>query len=136
MSKIEPLQKARQQKQKKACVDGVDTTLRTTIDYVLVPSEQEDRTISLRIDDESGLDSDHRPLLLDTLWRPGPRCGPGTQRVTPRWERWCVADASEKDWVKYAGECNVRMSKLGCRRGGVDRLAGSDPVGGSDEYSE
>ena len=79
----------------KACVDGVDTTFRTSIDYVLVPSEQEDRTISLTIVDESGLDSDLRPLLLDTLWRPGPRCGPGTQRVTPRWERWCVADASE-----------------------------------------
>ena len=37
----------------KACVDGVDTTLRTTIDYVLVPSEQEDRTVSLPIDDET-----------------------------------------------------------------------------------
>ena len=61
----------------KACVDGVDTTLRTTIDYayVLVPSEQEDRTISLTIDGESGLDSDHRPLLLDTLWRPAPDVG-------------------------------------------------------------
>jgi len=113
----------------KACVDGVDTTLRTTIDYVLVPSEQEDRTVSLTIDDESGLDSDHRPLLLDTLWRPGPRRG--IQRVTPRRERWCVADASEKDWVKYAGECNVRMSKL-LQGAGVR----SDPVGGSDEYSD
>ena len=55
----------------KACVDGVDTTFRTTIDYVLVPSEQEDRTISLTIDEESGLDSDHRRLLLNTL-APGP----------------------------------------------------------------
>ena len=48
-----------------ACLNGVNITLKTTIDYVLVPVEQEDRTVSLTIDADSGLDSDHRPLLME-----------------------------------------------------------------------
>ena len=59
--------------------------------------------------------------------------------MTPRRERWSVADASEKDWVKYAGECNVRMSKLLQGAGVVEWTAWLDqidPVGGSDEYSD
>ena len=66
--------------------------------------------MSLTIDADSGLDSDHRPLLMDTCWRPGPRSG--NQRRTPLRERWCVADASEKDWENFAGECDMRMSSL------------------------
>jgi hypothetical protein len=67
--------------------------------------------VSLTIDADSGLDSDHR-LLMDTVtcWRPGPR--PGNQRRAPLRERWCVADASEKDWENFAGECDMRMSSL------------------------
>jgi hypothetical protein len=92
-----------------ACVNGVNITLKTTIDYVLVPVE-EDRTVSLTIDADSSLDSDHRPLLMDTCWRPGPR--PGNQCRTPLSESWCVADASEKDWENFAVECDMRMSNL------------------------
>jgi hypothetical protein len=36
-----------------ACVNGVNITFKSTIDYVLVPVEQEDRTVSLTIDAES-----------------------------------------------------------------------------------
>ena len=37
----------------------------------------------------------------------------GTQRRrTPLRERWCVADASEKDWENFAAECDVRMSNF------------------------
>jgi hypothetical protein len=59
--------------------------------------------------------------------------------VTPRQERWCVAHASDKDWVKYASECNVRMSKLLQGSGVVEWTAWLDQiraVGGSDEYSD
>ncbi len=46
-------------------MNGVNITFKSTIDYVLVPVEQEDRTVSLTIDADSGLDSDHRPLLME-----------------------------------------------------------------------
>ena len=52
-------------------VAGAKINHQTTIDYVLMPDLQLSSVSSLVIDSNSGLVSDHKPLVLTLRWQPG-----------------------------------------------------------------
>lgn len=78
---------------------------RTTIDYVMVPEGQVKCVTALTIVPDSGLVSDHKPLLLKLTWKAGPRHRP------PKNDRmkWQVSDMTQGDWDWYEQLCTTRM---------------------------
>ena len=93
--------------------DGAKVVDRTTVDYVLVDDCVLDSVRSLSIIEDAGLNSDHRPLLVEASWRSGkvvaavPR---QHQCLEPRIRAPSVANAPgfeevcEKEMVKVCAE--------------------------------
>ena len=79
---------------------------RTTIDYCAVASYDEHRVKSLLLVADSGLESDHYPLMLDLRWKPA-RAGV----VRPRKCRllYRVNEMNRHSWNRYKLLCDEEM---------------------------
>ena len=63
--------KGRFTRRQKVLRAGILTTDESTIDYVLVDSYLVNRVKRMVILDDEGIDSDHKPIIVDVAWSPG-----------------------------------------------------------------
>ena len=88
-------------------VNGVTVTRRSTIDYTLVPTADKGMVVDLHIDDNSGLDSDHRPLLLKVAWER--LLTERSKHVAKSHRSWKVHSMTPSTWNKYEDLCEEEM---------------------------
>jgi hypothetical protein len=90
-------------------VEGVKHTRKTTLDYVLVPLQQQGRVLDLVIDDKSGLDSDHRPVRVSVRWNHGPS---RPVKMPPARVRWRLSSMKPRDWSDFSRACETEMTPI------------------------
>ena len=82
---------------------------RTTIDYVLIPVEQDHRAKSLCILDDTGLDSDHKPIMVKLKWTFQPGKVPES-KARQFHTRWNLQDMNVWAWNRFEECCDRHMS--------------------------
>ena len=103
-------------------IDGVVCTRKTTLDYVIVPLQQQSRVLELVIDANSGLDSDHRPVRVSVRWNHGPA---QAIKRSPARERWRLREMQPRDWDGFSRACGAAMTPMAVGNTSGDDLWGS-----------
>lgn len=86
-------------------VAGSKVLYKTTIDYILIPSNQLKNVVKLEIAPDSGLTSDHKPLILTIAWQSGKKQSkPASSRL-----KWQTAGMTEGDWNHFELLCTASM---------------------------
>ena len=84
---------------------GARVVHRTTIDYVMVPDGQVKCVDRMQIIDDSGLISDHKPILLVVAWQ----CGKNKQKAEYTHLKWRTENMAVGDWNFYEALCSEKM---------------------------
>ena len=81
---------------------------RSTIDYVLVPHPFLDKVTQLRIVEDSGIHSDHRPLIAKMVWSPAG--GVATRSEKSLHKSWRVHELDERGWHMFEEACDQEIT--------------------------
>jgi hypothetical protein len=89
---------------------GESVVHRTTIDYVMTQKEQAHRVESLKICEDSGLNSDHKPLAIRMRWRHAPG-GAVAGKARQFHYRWKLDEMTPSDWDRFEDCCDHHLAR-------------------------